>query len=109
MLKRNISLFALSLFALSLHAQDQSTGSTTSGNNSQQQNGVVDCTDPLMSGSLQCTPENQGRDYGLQPRNENGVPGTLPNGQFPGNATYRDNGSLTQLPNRNQSLRTPIQ
>ncbi len=104
MLKRTLSLFVLPLFAFSLHAQDQSTGG--SGNTSQQQYGTVDCSDPLLAGSSQCTQENQERDYGLQPRNQNGVPGTAPTGQFPGNGTYRDNGSLTsQTQNRNQALR----
>jgi len=89
-----------------MHAQDQSPGSAPSPNNGQQQYGVVDCTDPLLSGSAQCTQENQERNYNLQPQNENGVPGLLPNGQFPANNTYRDNGSLTsQGQNRNQFWR----
>ncbi len=106
MLTRKFSLLALPLFVLSMHAQDQSPGSAPSPNNGQQQYGVVDCTDPLLSGSAQCTQENQERNYNLQPQNENGVPGLLPNGQFPANNTYRDNGSLTsQGQNRNQFWR----
>ena len=110
MLKLTISLFVLSLLTGTVEAQEQPTGDATSGNSNQQQSGTVDCTDPLLSGSSQCTQGNQGRDYGLQPRNENGAPGTLPRGQFPGNGTYgtyRDNGSLT-LQNRSQPQRNPL-
>src|SRR5271155_3173079 len=111
MLKLTISLFVLSLLTGTVEAQEQPTGDATSGNSNQQQYGTVDCTDPLLSGSSQCTQGNQERDYGLQPGNENGAPGTLQRGQFPGNGTYgtkKKNGTLTpKAQNRNPAQRNP--
>ncbi len=112
MLNRKICVLILSLLTVPLHpplqAQDQSTGGGTSGN-TQEPYGAVDCSDPMMAGSPQCTQQqNQGREFNL-PGNQNVSPGTLPTGQVPGNTLYRDNGTLTsQYPNQNLALRTVL-
>jgi protein involved in polysaccharide export with SLBB domain len=103
MLNRRISLL-LALLAVTLNAMGQSGGSTTPGT-SPDQYGSVDCTDPLLSSSAQCTQENQERGIGIQ-RNGNTSSGALPNEQIPGNVTYRDNGSLTEPTGRNPFQRT---
>jgi protein involved in polysaccharide export with SLBB domain len=109
MLKRRISLFVLPFLAATLYGQNQSPSDNNPGNN-QDQYGTVDCSDPLLAGSSQCTQQNQGQGFDLQPRNQNAYPGSQQGGQYQGNSIYRDNGSLTQqIPNRNQQyLRTTL-
>ena len=108
MLNRQSCLLILSLLTVTYCAHSQSTGGISPG--TQEPYNSVDCTDPMMAGSPQCTQQNQGSQYSPPSGNQgnpNGYPGTLPSGQVPGNANYRDNGSLySQFPNQNQALRT---
>ncbi|MBV8113974.1 MAG: SLBB domain-containing protein [Silvibacterium sp.] len=98
-------MLVLSTLTVAIHAQDQSTGGLPSVN-PQQPYGTVDCTDPMMAGSPQCTQQTQGSQFNLPAGGQN-VPGTLPTGQLPGSTIYRDNGTLTsQFPNQNLALRT---
>jgi protein involved in polysaccharide export with SLBB domain len=104
MLNRKICLLILSLLTVRLSAQDE-TGGTTS-QSTQSPYGTVDCSDPLMASSQQCTQQIQGRDFNLPPGNQTLSPGTLPSGQLSGGTVYRDNGTYTSQTNRNPALRT---
>ncbi len=93
MSKRLAFLFVLPFLALSLRAQDQSQGSLPGS--SQNQTNAVDCSDPLMAGSPQCT----GQLQGTSPMSTTGI------GAFPGlsnnplqqqNSNYTDNEILTR-------------
>lgn len=110
MLNRRICLLTLSLLTVSLYAQDQTTGGVSPGN-VQEPYGPVDCTDPLMAGSAQCTQQpTQGREFNLPQGNQPTTsPGSSISGQTSGGLLYRDNGTLTtQFPNRNQIVRTVV-
>ncbi len=108
MLNRRTCLLVLSLLTGPLYAQDQTTGGVNS-QGTQEPYSAVDCSDPLMAGSQQCAQQTQGREFNLPPGGQTVSPGALPSGQYPGNVSYRDNGTLTsQTANRNQALRTVL-
>lgn len=106
MLNRRICLLVLSLLTVPLYAQDQTTGGATS-QSTQEPYGTVDCSDPLMASSQQCSQQIQGREFNLPSGTQNLSPGMLPSGQLSGSTLYRDNGTITsQTGNRNLNLRT---
>ena len=91
---RQLALLLLALclsFSLHARAQDNVTG------NANGQSGTVDCTDPLMANSSQCSGQNQG-SFPLSAPNSTAQPGPV---QPPYNSNYTDNENFV----RQQAMR----
>lgn len=93
MSKRLAFLFVLSFLTLSLSAQDQSQESLPGIN--QNQTNAVDCSDPMMAGSSQCTGQLQGNSS-MSGMGIGSVPGMTANPMQQLNGNYTDNEILTR-------------
>jgi len=93
MSKRLAFYFVLPFLAFSLHAQDQSQESLPGVN--QNQTNAVDCSDPMMAGTAQCTGQLQGSNP-LSNMGIGTIPGMMPNSLQQQYGNYTDNEILTR-------------